>query len=509
MSNKAFWRALHSLAHPVSLGAVLLLLLNDHFLRHQYPSWLTGKLGDFAWLVFASFICAAIFAWLVPRRIPQHEAVVGGLSFAFIGLWFALAKTIPAVLALTLTLLEAITGWHGILYVDPTDLLTLPTLLVAWHIWQHADNQPPTLSPRVCAVLALGIFATLANMGPYYGTNLGVSSVCQRDSRLVTVTPGEDRTETDIFTSNDGGLTWSVEHRKNYEDSKQGCSTATNLLIDPTDERIQYRWKAGERIERTADGGQTWMLEYDLFELRQDVRVHYNHQNSVGFFSTSHDFEPGPLNGLIDPKTGNVVLAMSWDGVIVRTHDGEWHWAAVGQYGLANIYTLSRIADILFFELWLAGALGFLVATTAAVYIRRSWVLTTLLFVGWAGWLVLTAIFLLPYHLGEDFSIGLISLPLLIFIATPLSVWALRSLMRNFRHVLPNILLVSIGAALLYLFPFVLWTQGTIPSYRNALIFSLILTMLGLVSGYFYLRRILSIIQRKLESKSSTADSDL
>jgi hypothetical protein len=136
-------------------------------------------------------------------------------------------------------------------------------------------------------------------------------------------------------------------------------------------------------------------------------------------------------------------------------------------------------------------------------------VLTTLLFVGWAGWLVLTAIFLLPYHLGEDFSIGLISLPLLIFIATPLSVWALRSLMRNFRHVLPNILLVSIGAALLYLFPFVLWTQGTIPSYRNAPIFSLILTMLGLVSGYFYLRRILSIIQRKLESKSSTADSDL
>ena len=44
-SNKAFWRAIHSLAHPVTIAAVIGLLLNDHLLRHNWPSWWTGKLS--------------------------------------------------------------------------------------------------------------------------------------------------------------------------------------------------------------------------------------------------------------------------------------------------------------------------------------------------------------------------------------------------------------------------------------------------------------------------------
>jgi hypothetical protein len=28
------------------------LLINDHLLREFWPSWWTGKIGDFAWLLF-------------------------------------------------------------------------------------------------------------------------------------------------------------------------------------------------------------------------------------------------------------------------------------------------------------------------------------------------------------------------------------------------------------------------------------------------------------------------
>jgi hypothetical protein len=39
MSNRVFWRALRSLAHPLTIGAVALALLNDHLFRQHWPSW--------------------------------------------------------------------------------------------------------------------------------------------------------------------------------------------------------------------------------------------------------------------------------------------------------------------------------------------------------------------------------------------------------------------------------------------------------------------------------------
>ena len=170
--NRAFWRALHSLAHPISIGAVLILLLNDHWLRHTHPSWLTGKLGDFTWLVFAPFIAALVFAWLIPRRVRHYDSIVGMVAFGFIGLWFALAKTIPAVYGFTKTAWESLVGWEGTLRLDPTDLLTLPALLVGWWIWRRADDSPVSLRPLAYVALALGLVATLASAGPVSYTHL-------------------------------------------------------------------------------------------------------------------------------------------------------------------------------------------------------------------------------------------------------------------------------------------------------------------------------------------------
>src|SRR5687768_9620553 len=123
--NRAFWRAINSFIHPLSMAAVVLLLFNDHWLRLYHPSWLTGKLGDFTWLLFAPFIAAVFFSWLIPPRLKQHERLVGLVSFTCIGLWFALAKTVTPIHELTVNAWEAIIGWQGTQRMDATDLLML------------------------------------------------------------------------------------------------------------------------------------------------------------------------------------------------------------------------------------------------------------------------------------------------------------------------------------------------------------------------------------------------
>lgn len=73
-------RQLRVLAHPAILAALALLALNDFVLRRAWPSWFTGKLGDFAWLFAAPPVVAVLFALLIDAlrwgwaRRPEHAA---------------------------------------------------------------------------------------------------------------------------------------------------------------------------------------------------------------------------------------------------------------------------------------------------------------------------------------------------------------------------------------------------------------------------------------------------
>ena len=57
-----------ALTHPVTLGAVALLLVNDWLLKPLWQSdWTTGKLSDFAWMVFAPPLLAFVLS-LIARN---------------------------------------------------------------------------------------------------------------------------------------------------------------------------------------------------------------------------------------------------------------------------------------------------------------------------------------------------------------------------------------------------------------------------------------------------------
>jgi hypothetical protein len=109
-----------------------LLLLNDHLLRRYWPSWWTGKLGDFAWLFFFPFALAVMLAWLIPPQVPRQEKIVNWCAYGLTGGVFVLAKTVPPFHELLVRTLERVLSMPVALVRDPTDSVALVALAMSW-----------------------------------------------------------------------------------------------------------------------------------------------------------------------------------------------------------------------------------------------------------------------------------------------------------------------------------------------------------------------------------------
>lgn len=129
------------LCHPLPLAAVLLLALNDHLLKGAglLPGWLTGKLSDVVGLFFfPALLTAAVrgMASLLGRPPPRAGGALGLGAVLLTGAVFTAAKLWPA---LNIMLARS---W-GLLAMDPTDLLALPVLGLAW-LWLRARDARTT-----------------------------------------------------------------------------------------------------------------------------------------------------------------------------------------------------------------------------------------------------------------------------------------------------------------------------------------------------------------------------
>lgn len=103
-----------------ALGALFVLVLNDHVLKHVCPSILTGKLSDFAGLFLFPILCGAL-AGRRATRVARVFAIAGGA-------FFAICKLSPSVSAWVSLHVAQTT-------CDPTDLVALPML---WLGARHA-----------------------------------------------------------------------------------------------------------------------------------------------------------------------------------------------------------------------------------------------------------------------------------------------------------------------------------------------------------------------------------
>jgi len=148
------------LMHPLWLGALALLVVNDHLLKGAgvLPAVVTGKLSDVAGLVMAP----ALLATLVragSRRALLFAHLAIGLVFAAVNLSPAAARGFEALMAL------GPLPWH--ITVDPTDLLTLPALVLSWRLCAHAMTRPIAIArPFVWLASGLGVVASLATSPP-------------------------------------------------------------------------------------------------------------------------------------------------------------------------------------------------------------------------------------------------------------------------------------------------------------------------------------------------------
>ncbi len=124
-----------ALVHPMWWLALGVMALNDHVLKTAglLPGVLTGKLSDFAGLLVAPALMAALVRARTPRAVLACHAAVGAvfagiqLSAGFAGVWSALMGLV---------------GFPWAIVCDPTDLLALPMLWVSWRVLlpaMHAD----------------------------------------------------------------------------------------------------------------------------------------------------------------------------------------------------------------------------------------------------------------------------------------------------------------------------------------------------------------------------------
>lgn len=152
------------LRHPAAFAALVLVILNDRVLKVHFPSPASGKLSDFAGLVyFPLLVVVAIEGarWLIKRSSWQLTSRAVTIAALVVGVAFVLTKTSDLAgdayriaIGAALWPVEAIGHLFGgkplpafkqaFLAKDLTDLIAVPVLLLP--IWISRRTMAPSSS---------------------------------------------------------------------------------------------------------------------------------------------------------------------------------------------------------------------------------------------------------------------------------------------------------------------------------------------------------------------------
>ena len=151
-------RACNALLHRQAIPALLALIINDHFLKPLLPSWLTGKLNDFAGQFLSPFLLIVLLAPFARAARGQVWPPKGALIAS--ALWFELSETHLLAHGRMEILVGSLRGRSVEMVRDPSDLIALAMAgvalfagvvwLVLWHReLHHARMAEPTAQHRV------------------------------------------------------------------------------------------------------------------------------------------------------------------------------------------------------------------------------------------------------------------------------------------------------------------------------------------------------------------------
>ncbi|SCF36637.1 hypothetical protein GA0074695_6147 [Micromonospora viridifaciens] len=340
--------ALAWLGHPVTVFALVVLVLNDHVLKAAQPGWLTGKLSDVAGLVLAPPLVAVLAALIVPR-LPARAAA--GLGLGLVGVGFTVVKTSGYAAAAASAAWSVVSG-PSLVRADRTDLLALPALAVAGWCWGRARRDPvgrrSARLVRLLVLLPAAVLAVAATTAVRYHDAVRTAVV---DGRLAAGVGSSQGAYPSPYVdtwrvSDDGGETWRDPTPAEEQlldpwlkpssgsavapppappaaPKREGCSVATPQRC--------YRLVAGRiRVDESDDAGQTWRLAWEVTEEQRAILSRrYQEAGPHGERITSQELT------VLDVGDGRhvVLVANGRDGFALRGPDGDWR-----RIGFAGAY---------------------------------------------------------------------------------------------------------------------------------------------------------------------------
>ena len=329
-------RPARALLHPVWLGALAVLALNDHVLKGSglLPDLVTGKLSDVAGLMVAPALFATILR-VRSRRAWTMAHVAVGVVFAALQLstiasaaWSALMETVAF-------------GW--VTTMDPTDLLALPALLVSWHVFGRPQPTAAThakhsleLAATTAGLLACTATSTAEPFRPAIFTDVYIHNAGDTDMiiRVRTLAPEVDL-ECSRVADDPGRLlqtslfgdaqSWTVAPGVNHGllfnnewDRDESVARECNVVLFEADNvpaRIIF-WNDGDPAAHSVEGEGLFPEDEGVIEIDFDDEGQGHYASGERFL-----FAPvsaPPISGECAPQADGERLA--WSGI----NTGTW-----------------------------------------------------------------------------------------------------------------------------------------------------------------------------------------
>lgn len=503
--------SLRCLQHPLTWLSIATLLLNDHLFKVVAPSWLTGKLSDFAGLFFFPFLLAAgLSLFLDPLHCPARR--IGRIAFGLTGAWFALIKTIPWANTLTTNFVFCLLGFSPQIVLDFTDLFALSAFWPAWRLW----NRPVQARPGRTAWIALTIGALASLATP----PLVPVPYIRRLANVNGVLYAADLAHSDryfVARSKDGGRTWQSIYN---EEQPQGIFRDVTLPLEvcnPSESQECYRISGQEEIQISTDGGLSWEIAWGVPHGRRDFMQRFA---SWRYHREEEQVDLGPYDMIFFEQNDDTYLlvAMGNEGVMRRrTPDGDWERYEVGM-ARPTPYMETNLEEMVFImqgevDLWISIASFTLLGACIVSWQVLSKQIKTSEERHYSSWWSLWPVSIPTFLVGTLSGIAIVlswkfGISLILLIQEPfLCGLVLLMLMVGFvftwRRITGAILepkiahttaiwclLISMGVLVVGTIPWLLWARGIIALYETARVLALSLTVLVLVCGFYQIRQI-------------------
>lgn len=511
-NNQNFQNSLRCLQHPLSLLSIAILLLNDHIFKVLSPSWLTGKLGDFAGLFFFPFIVAAGIS-LVADSSGSLSGHIGQIAIGVTALLFLLLKVSASANSLGQSILSIALNRPVQIILDSTDVFALIILLPSWFLWHHQSCHNTSTNKLSYVFLLVGLISCLAT-SPAPAPTV-VTSLLYYDEILFA----EDNYSSGmIIRSADYGDTWDTCLQEECLVVRELFSTKdpTTKVCNPTNGLECYRIATNMSVENSLDGGLSWRIGWEIPEGRRNY-VDRLREGSLLF---------GPQDMIIMAAGERqlLIVAMGFEGILRKElSNGQWKRIRVLDAKPIPYFAndIGDVFNVIWIELLIWVGISLILLICFGYFLWRIFSYHNIDFVDWLDWALPTMV-LVPIFATGGLILGAIIIVILIFwlgisgffverptfvIALFLSAFLVVSIYLRARNWLQKLvrdhsirarlllitLSITIGTSALGAAVWSLWAVGIIYDYVVAQYLAIFCTFVVNAMGYYFAYRLSKI----------------